>query len=268
MGSTQPNGIARSTTSAIGRMTMLLDAFGDDSELSQVDFVERTGLPKATVHRTVGLLVEFGWLQRLGDRYRLGLRLFELGGRVPTLARLREVSIPFMQDLYEVCHEIVNLGVLDGTSLMYLEKVGSHRRIETPARVGSRVPGHCTALGKAIMAFGPPAVVEASIATGLEPMTARSVTTPAAFRAAIAKIAEEGFSVDDEEFAAGMICCAAPIRGSGHAIAAISVTGPVERMDVAALRPHVTRAAAGIANAYLGRPTQGRRRLQATSPTH
>lgn len=133
MGSTQPNR-ARSPgaveSSSIGRMTMILDAFGDDAELSQTEIVARTHLPKATVHRTVGLLVEFGWLERLGDRFRLGTRLFEMGGRVATTSRLREVAIPFLEDLYEATHEIVNLGVLDGTEVIYIEKIGSHR----PAR--------------------------------------------------------------------------------------------------------------------------------------
>lgn len=238
--------------SAIGRMTAIMDVFVDHTELAQADIVATTGLSKATVHRTVGLLVQFGWLHRLGDRYRLGTRLFELGGHVVTTARLREVAMPFLEDLYEASHEIVNLGVLADTTIMYVEKLGSHRRIDTPARIGRRFPAHCTALGKAILAFAPDELVDRVVATGMPAQTARTITDPNRLRAELRCVATDSFAIDDQEFADGMICCAAPIRGSGRAIAAVSVTGPVDRMDVEALRPLVARAGRGIANAYLG----------------
>lgn len=248
MGSTQPN----TPDSAIGRMTAILDAFGDDTELGQTDLVARTGLPKATIHRTVGLLVEHGWLQRLGDRYRLGTRLFALGGRVATTSRLREAAIPFLEDLYEATHEIVNLGVLDGTDVMYVEKIGSHRRVDTPARVGHRFPAYCTALGKAILATAPSGQVDQVLAERLEPRTPSTIVDPATFRVQLGQIAVDGIAVDDGEFADGITCFAAPVKGSGRAVAAVSVTGPRRRMDLAMMRPGLERAAHGIARAYLG----------------
>ena len=207
MGSTEPNsddGPAEYGTSAIGRMTLILDAFGEDTELSQSDLVVRTHLPKATIHRTVGLLVEFGWLHRLGDRYRLGTRLFEMGGRVVTTSRLREAAIPYLEDLYEATHEIVNLGVLDGTEVMYIEKIGSHRRIETPARVGQRFPAHCTALGKVILATAPAELVDRVVAEGLTRRTSKTIVAPARFRRELSRIAAETIAIDDGEFADGM----------------------------------------------------------------
>lgn len=255
MSSTEPNDVDVSIdygSSAIGRMTQILDAFGADSELAQSDLVARTRLPKATIHRTVGLLVEFGWLQRLGDRFRLGTRLFEMGGRVVTTSRLREVAIPYLEDLYEATHEIVNLGVLDGAEVMYIEKIGSHRRIDTPARVGHRFPAHCTALGKAMLSTCPEDVIERVIADGLVRRTDKTIVSPEAFRRELAQVAASTIAIDDGEFADGMICFAAPIRGSGRAVAAISVTGPTTRMTLDVMRPHLERAARGIAGAYLG----------------
>lgn len=255
MGSTEPNATQPRPdygVSAIGRMTLILDAFGDDTELAQSDLVARTGLPKATIHRTVGLLVEFGWLQRLGDRLRLGTRLFEMGGRVVPTSRLREAAIPFLEDLYEATNEIVNLGVLDGTEVLYVEKIGSHRRIDTPARVGHRFPAHCTALGKAILSTGPSELVEQVIAGGMESRTAKTIVDPVDFRDELNRVAAAGLALDAGEFAAGMTCFAAPIKGSGRAVAAVSVTGPDRRMDLAKMRPHLERAAHGIARAYLG----------------
>ncbi len=239
-------------TSAIGRMTLILDAFSDDTELSQSDLVARTQLPKATIHRTVGLLVEYGWLQRLGDRFRLGTRLFEMGGRVVTPSRLREAAIPFLEDLYEATHEIVNLGVLDGTHVMYVEKIGSHRQIDTPARVGHRFPAHCTALGKAILSTASCEVVDRIVSAGLPRRTARTIVDPVEFRRELGRVADAQLAIDDGEFAIGMRCFAAPIRGSGRAVAAVSVTGPRLRMDVDAMRPYLERAARGISRAYLG----------------
>jgi DNA-binding IclR family transcriptional regulator len=244
--------------SAIGRMTQVLDAFGEDTELSQTDLVERTHLPKATIHRTVGLLVEFGWLQRLGDRYRFGTRLFEMGGRVVTTSRLREAAIPYLEDLYEATHEIVNLGVLDGIEVMYIEKIGSHRRIDTPARVGHRFPAHCTALGKAILSTAPADVIDRVISEGLTRRTDRTIVAPDLFRCELERVAAETIAIDDGEFAHGMMCFAAPIRGSGRAVAAVSVTGPRARMDLDAMRPHLERAARGIAQSYLGRAASSR----------
>ncbi len=254
MGSTEPNKIPPEEylDSAIGRMTLILDAFGDDTELSQHELTARTGLPKATIHRTVRLLVRFGWLQRLGDQFRLGTRLFEMGGRVVTTSRLRETAIPFLEDLYEVTHEIVNLGALDGTEVIYIEKIGSHRRIDTPARVGHRFPAYCTALGKAILSTAPAELVDRVIQEGLQPRTRHTITDPDEFRRELERVTANSFAIDDEEFADGMTCFATPIRGSGRAIAAISVTGPRERMDLVTMRPHLQRAARGIAKAYLG----------------
>ena len=206
MGSTEPNGdrsAAGYGASAIGRMTQILDAFGEDTELGQTDLVERTFLPKATIHRTVGLLVEFGWLQRLGDRYRLGTRLFEMGGRVATTSRLREAAIPYLEDLYEVTHEIVNLGVLDGTEVIYIEKIGSHRRIDTPACVGHRFPAHCTALGKVILSTAPADLIDRVVAEGLTRRTDKTIVSPELFRRELERIAVETIAIDDEEFAAG-----------------------------------------------------------------
>lgn len=255
MSSTEPNRApshADSGSSAIGRMTAILDAFGDDTELAQNDLVARTGLPKSTIHRTVGLLVEFGWLQRLGDRLRLGTRLFEMGGRVVPTSRLREAAIPFLEDLYEATHEIVNLGVMDGTEVMYVEKIGSHRRIDTPARIGQRFPAHCTALGKAMLSTGPTDLVERVIAGGMERRTPRTITSPSGFQSELDRVAAAGIAIDDGEFAAGMRCFATPVKGSGRAVAAVSVTGPEQRMDLTVMRSHLERAAQGIARAYLG----------------
>jgi DNA-binding IclR family transcriptional regulator len=232
-------------------MTLILDALGDDFEVSQMDLVTRTGLPKSTVHRTVKLLVAHGWLQQLGDRYRLGRRLFELGGRVASTAHLREVAVPYLEDLYEATHEIVNLGVLDGSSIIFVDKIGSHRRIDTPARPGSRFPANCTAMGKVIGAFGTERVVE-QILGDLTSRTPNSIARGDQFLKELTAVRRRGYAIDNGEFDLAMRCCAAPIRGSGNAIAAVSVTGPKERIDPKKIGPLVVRAATGIGRAYLG----------------
>jgi DNA-binding IclR family transcriptional regulator len=115
---------------------------------------EQTELPKSTVHRIAHDLVERGWLERTDEQFALGIRLFELGQRVQ-LQRfdLHEIAIPFMEDLYEATHEMVNLGVLDGTDVIYLAEIGGHRRVPISTRLGGRLPAHCTRSAKRCWRF-------------------------------------------------------------------------------------------------------------------
>ena len=93
----------------------VLQAFRPDGgTLTLPALVERTGLPKATVHRLADALVALGLLERQRTGYRAGLGLFELGELVPAKTGLRETALPFMQDLYEATHQTVHLGIRDG----------------------------------------------------------------------------------------------------------------------------------------------------------
>jgi DNA-binding IclR family transcriptional regulator len=238
--------------SAIGRMTTVMRAFGDDLELTLAELAVRTGLPKSTLHRTLALMLEHGWLQRDGDSYRYGTLLFELGSRVRETSQLRGVAVPFMEELWDSTRLVVNLGVLDGTSVLYVEKIWGHAQLLTPSSAGRRFAANATALGKVMLAFSPPELVERTIGSGLRGQTPRTIVDPRVFRDELATVAARGFAVDDEEFAPGMWCCAAPVLGSARrAVGAVSVTGRLAEVNPAVIVPQVRRAAAGISRALM-----------------
>jgi DNA-binding IclR family transcriptional regulator len=244
--------------SALGRAVRLLDAFtADDHELPLAELVRRTGLPRSTTHRLAGDLVALRLLERTSAGYRLGGRLFELGMRASVERGLMEVAIPYMEDLYERTHETVHLGVREGTEVVYVAKIGGHRQAAAPSRVGGRMPLYCTAIGKALLAFGPEEVAEEVAAAGLARRTPRTVVAPGVLRRQLGTIRESGVGYEHEESTVGISCVAAPVLDADEqVIAAVSVTGPVTRFRPESAAPAVKAAAAGIAATWARRPTQ------------
>lgn len=122
--------------------------------LSLAELSRQSGLPKPTVYRLSGQLVNLGALdQNASGCYRLGTRLFEFGNNVVGYRQLREMAVPYMQDLYEATHQTVNLGIPHRGQVLYVEKLSPHAKSKVSTRVGRSKPMHCTALGKAILAF-------------------------------------------------------------------------------------------------------------------
>jgi DNA-binding IclR family transcriptional regulator len=244
--------------SVLGRAVRVLDAFtADDHELSLAELVRRTGLPKSTVHRMLGELVGLRLLERTAAGYRLGGRLFELGMRASVERGLMEIAIPYMEDLYERTHETVHLGVREGTEVVYVAKIGGHRQAQAPSRVGGRMPLYCTAIGKALLAFGPAGLDDAVVAAGLTRRTPRTVVAPGVLRRQLDTVRHDGIGYEHEESTVGISCVAAPVLdGAEQVIAAVSVTGPVTRFRPESAAPAVKAAAAGIAATWARRPTQ------------
>jgi len=240
--------------SVAGRISSIIDAFDSTSPtLSLSQLTERTGLPKSTVHRMADQLVELRWLERTSTGYRLGMRFFEVGGLVAMRNHLRERALPFLQDLQASTHHSVHLGLLEGSDVVILEKLWGHGAPSLPTRVGGRMPAHCTAAGKALLAFAPEKVVEDVISRGLERRTGRTIVVPELFRQELATVRTAHWALETEENVAGLRCVAAPIRGSGRAISAVSVSGPVHKVDVSRVVPLVRRCAADIWDQLFGR---------------
>jgi len=252
--------------SVLRRATLILEAFDDEHAVLKLRGLSaRTGLPRSTVHRTAEQLVELRWLERGPDGYRPGLLLFELGGLVPRVSWLRRSALPFMEDLYEGTHELVQLAVLDGNEVVYVDKIGGHASPMVISRPGGRLPASCTGLGKAMLAHSSEVTIAHTLERGLDSRTPNSIVDLDEFRRELATIRRCGVAIDHEEAQPGIACVAAPIRGSGRAIAAISLTGPIERMDVERLAPAVTAAAAGVWRAlFPTRSLAGRAPLRTT----
>ena len=153
--------------SVLRRALSVLDAFEyRDRDISLAELTRRTGLPKPTVLRILGELVDWGAVERGEKGYQLGVRVFMLGEKVPRQASLRDVAMPYLEDLYEATHENVNLGVLHGTDVLFLARVTGHRSSDVLLRVGDTLPAHSTSTGKVLLAFAPRDVVERVLETG------------------------------------------------------------------------------------------------------
>ena len=236
------------------RISAIIDAFDAQSPtLTLSQLTERTGLPKSTVHRMADQLVDLRWLERTTTGYRLGIRFFEVGGLVHTRANLRERALPFLQDLQGATHHSVHLSILEGGEVVILEKLWGHGAPTVPTRVGGRMPAHCTAAGKVLLAFSTDKTVDDVIAKGLERRTGRTIVVPELFRQELATVRTAHWAMETEENVPGTRCVAAPIRGSGRAIAAVSVSGPVHKVDVSRVVPLVRRCAADIWLQLFGR---------------
>lgn len=254
--------MARPGIEVLNRAVDILAAFAEGSRvsLSLAEISRRTGLPKATAHRLLAALDTVRLVERTETgNYQLGIRLFELGEHVQRTHELREAALPFMQDLYEATHDTVHLAVLEGTDVVYLERIRGHRQINVASRVGGRLPAACTGVGKALLAFNPEAAQQVLSAT-LSPRTPYSIVSPKVLDAEFCRIRETGVAFDREENAIGVHCAAAPILVAGRAVAAVSVTGSPARLDVDRIASAVRTAALGIQRTMAtGPPRRGER---------
>jgi DNA-binding IclR family transcriptional regulator len=249
--------------SVLQRANLLLGAFGPRHRyLTLSSIVMRTGLPKSTVHRTAQQMTELGWMVYEEGKYSLGTRIFELAGHSSMRHELREAAIPFMEDLYEATHINVHLGVRRDLEVLYVEKISGHDKITELSQVGGRMPLYCTGMGKTLLAFSPETVTADVIANGLTARTQATITSPARLRRELQTITANGVAFDREEASIGICCVAAPVYGVGRqVVAAISVTGRVQRNRLDRLAPAVMAAALGASRTLLGvnRPVGNRR---------
>ena len=149
-------GDACTPSAVIDRISLVLDAFDGPGRLSLAQVVRRTGLPRSSAHRMLERLVQMRWLRRNGRDYELGMRLIELGSLALHQDRLHSAAQPFLNELHRATGLVVHLAVLDGADVVYLEKIAGALGAAVPTRVGGRQPAHCTAVGKALLAFSDP----------------------------------------------------------------------------------------------------------------
>lgn len=206
-----------------------------DEPLSLGSLSRASGIEKTTAHRLMTSLVRFGLL-RFDMRtrtYSLGLRLVELGHRALAQMDVVREAKPYLQRLGALSGEAVHLGIFEDGEVVFVAQVPSPHPVVIRASVGSRIPAHCTAAGKALLAFGAPVrtaqVVERR---GLPALTPNTITTPDEFVEHLARIRRLGYALDDEEHRVGVRCVAAPVLNSlGEAIAAMSISGPAFRLS-------------------------------------
>ncbi|QCP87814.1 IclR family transcriptional regulator [Cereibacter sphaeroides] len=222
------------------KMARVLDCFSRTrGSLSLTEIVERTGMPRTTIHRIVASLRDIGLIDQDGRRgdYRLGLRMFHYGSVVMANLDLNRHAHPHVLSLHQITGEIVHLHMFDGSQMVCIEREEMGDVRNTTLTVIEAAPVHCTSVGKAFLAFQEPDVLQRIAAEeGLERRTEHTLCSIEALTADLELIRKRGFAFDLEENEIGVQCVGAPIRDSrGRVFAAISVSGPTSRMQQARL---------------------------------
>ena len=238
----------RNEVGAIARAVRVLEELADEDEpLGVSELARRTGISKSSVFRIANELDEHRLVERADRGYRLGLKLFELGQRVPRQRNLREAARPVMEDLREATRQTVHLAVLDGESVVYVEVLVGPAGPPLPTRAGVRWPAHATGIGKAILAHSEPSVVERVLAAGLPRVSERTITGAGLLTEELTRIVDRGVAYDLEESKPGLVCVASPVFGSdGRVVAGISVSGWHNRINLDHTAAAVRTAALGL----------------------
>jgi IclR family acetate operon transcriptional repressor len=219
-----------------------------DRGLTLGDLSVRVAMPKSTVHRYLATLLELGLALRSDtDRFRLGTKVIELAGAYLANNDLRKESESIMDELSSQTNETVHLAVRSGSEVVYVAKVESKHALRMYSYIGARLPMYSTALGKSMLAFGPEEWLQETLTRGLKRRTPHTIVSPSALKAELAGIRDRGFSLDNEENEVDVRCVGAPVFDfSRTVVAAISVSGPIDRMNErrsAELGPVVRKAA-------------------------
>ena len=220
---------------AVSRAMDILELFLDRATLTAPEIADRLGLPRTTVHELVNTLLDRSYLVALEGspiRYRLGMRLFQLGNRFAEQLDLAREAQAVAARVAGLCDETAHVAVLDGTYVVYIAKADSTHPVRMVSAVGRRLPAHCTAIGKVLLAALGDATIDALYPRdqALTAMTARSITSPGRLRAMLDEVRADGVAFDDCESNEAVRCAAAPVRDhTGAVIAAISVSVPTVR---------------------------------------
>jgi DNA-binding IclR family transcriptional regulator len=246
--------------SAPDRLLSVLAAFDHEHPaLTLTDISRRAGLTLTTAHRLVGALADWGALERDEDGvYHVGLRLWELAALAPRGLALRQLALPYLEDLYAATHENVQLAVRDGGEVVYIEWLSGHSAVGVHIRVGARWPLHATGVGLVLLAHGDTELQEQYCRGPLASFTPYTLTEPDRLRRVLAEVRRTGVAVSSRQVTDDALSVAAPVHGPGGAvIAAVSVVVPYADAQVPVLVPAVRLAALGISRAAGWRPPRG-----------
>ncbi|WP_460757096.1 IclR family transcriptional regulator domain-containing protein [Myceligenerans cantabricum] len=220
---------------SLERGLAVIRAFGAAHPAMTLSEVAReTGLSRASARRFLHTLVELGYVATDGRSFTLRPRALELGYAYLSGLTLPEVAQPHLEALSEQVGESTSIAVLDGTDVVYVARVATHRIMSAAIRVGTRFPAYATSMGRAVLAGSPDAVRDDFLARAeLSPLTSRTLTTPEGLRAELERVREQGYAFVDQELEEGLRSLAVGLRGAdGATVAAVNVSAPVRRGDV------------------------------------
>lgn len=245
--------------SVLSRAVRILEVFTpDELALTVSEISRRSGLHLATASRLVAELVTHGFLARDADRrVRIGVRLWELGTRASPTLSLRDTAMPFMEGLHDVVGHHVQIGVLDGGEVLFLERLSAPGAIINYTRIAGLLPLHVSSSGLVLLAHGPVELQERVLAGPLRAYTPHTITFPAALRSTLAAVRQQGYAFCPGYFHEDALGIAAPVRdGRGDVMAALSVIVPNDS-GATSLVPVVQAAARGMSRALAARGAHG-----------
>jgi IclR family pca regulon transcriptional regulator len=257
-------GARPSYSQSLERGLAILSAFRSGRPVLGVSELGRDiGLTRSTTHRYVATLAALGYLQQdpASKKYRLGPRVLDLGFSAINSMELREVAAPHLQELSDKTGYTVNMAILDGLDIVYVERCRSgrqgQREIDLNLHVGSRLPAYCTSLGKVLLAFLPPGELAHALTTiDFRQRGPNTLTSRTALGLELKRVREKGFAINNEELAYGLRSIAAPIlTHDGSAAAAVNLavhSSMVSMVDLAARLSETLRQAAADISARLG----------------
>lgn len=218
-------------------LQVLLHLGSAERPLTLTELSHQLCIPKTTIFRYLHTLVANGFVAHdtATDQYCLGLRLWELGHAASANVEVRTVALPHMRSLRDQFNETVNLGLIEGKDVVYVEIVESHHSLRMHAKIGGRDPIYSTSLGKAVLAFLPEHQWSRHLPSRLMPRTSNTLTMIGSLRQDLQRTNERGYALDIGENEDGAYCVGAPIFGAtALPSAAISVAAPASRLNEAA----------------------------------
>lgn len=222
------------TKSVTGRAFAILGTFdGAHRHQTLSAIARRSGLPLSTVHRMSQELVDIGALIRTVDgSYEIGSKMWRLGILASLHSDLREIALPYMEDIYQLGNDAVQIGVLDGFRCLIVERIAGSRTLAVISKPGARLPLHASGVGKVLLANGTKELQDAVLGS-LDSYTGKTITDSEVLQEQLKKIKQQGYAHSQEELAIGATSLAVPIVGYGNKVtAALGIVTPVSNKDL------------------------------------
>jgi IclR family acetate operon transcriptional repressor len=221
---------------AVDKALEVLNVVGQLSgqgEIRVADIVQHSGLQRAAVHRSLASLKQYGLIKQDDQGIRLGTKVLELASKAYANMDIRRIAKPLMERFSELTGQTIHLAQRDHLEVVYIDKIQSRQEIVLASGIGWRGAIHCTALGKAMLAYTAETVREAAFAAPLIRKTDYTLTTQKALRDALEEVRRCGYAIDDRENENEIRCVAAPLLNEhGLAIAGVSISGTTSQVSL------------------------------------
>ena len=239
----QANGDESKTVQSVERALFMLEVMAQVGvPITITELAQKTKLTLGTAHRLLNTMLHRGFVEQSieNSKYRLGIKIFQIGTTASYFKDLRTVARPVMEELQQKYNETVNLATLDGSEVVYVDQVESTNIVVVRmfARAGNRGPAHCTGSGKVLLAGLSNEQLDQIISKmTLDKFTNETITDEEMLKKELSRVRLEGYALDLGERDEGVRCVAAPIKNyDGKVAAAISISGPSNRITTSYIK--------------------------------